>query len=63
MNTITSIASTDTILAIDLGKHKSVACVHVQDTGEIRFTTLEVKELPVGISPPAVSTRSDLAMA
>src|SRR5215510_1670516 len=38
MNTKT--ASTSTILAIDLGKYKSVACVHDPDTGEIRFTTV-----------------------
>jgi transposase len=41
MNTISSTASTSTILAIDLGKYKSVACVHDQATGEIRFTTFE----------------------
>jgi hypothetical protein len=28
-------------LAIDLGKYKSVACVHEQKTGEFRFTTFE----------------------
>ena len=33
MNTITKAASTITILAIDLGKYKCVACVHDQDTG------------------------------
>ena len=27
----------NTILAIDLGKYKSVACVHDEATGEIRF--------------------------
>jgi transposase len=42
MNTITTTASTiATILAIDLGKYKSVACVHDQATGEFRFTTFE----------------------
>lgn len=46
MNTIAKIASpttasTSTILAIDLGKYKSVACIHDQATGEIRFTTLD----------------------
>ena len=41
MNTITNIASTNTILAIDLGKCKSVACIHDQAAGEIRFTTFE----------------------
>ena len=34
MNTIPTTASTNTILAIDLGKYKSVACVHDQATGE-----------------------------
>lgn len=29
------------ILAIDLGKYKSVACILQQDTGEFRFTTFE----------------------
>jgi transposase len=41
MSTITSTASTSAILAIDLGKYKSVACVHDQDTGEYRFSTLD----------------------
>jgi transposase len=41
MNTIHSTGSTNIILAIDLGKYKSVACVHDQATGEIRFTTFE----------------------
>jgi transposase len=41
MNTIHSTASTNIILAIDLGKYKSVACVHEEATGEIRFTTFE----------------------
>src|SRR5688572_26406747 len=41
MNTLTNIASTSTILAIDLGKYKSVACVHDQATGEISITTFE----------------------
>ena len=41
MNTLTNAASTTTILAIDLGKYKSVACVHDQATGEIGFTTFE----------------------
>jgi transposase len=31
----------DAILAIDLGKYKSVACCHQPATGEERFTTLE----------------------
>jgi transposase len=41
MNTIITTASTNSILAIDLGKYKSVACVHGQATGEHRFTTFE----------------------
>jgi transposase len=41
MNTITTTASTNVILAIDLGKYKSVACVHDQATGEFSFTTFE----------------------
>ena len=50
MNTITTAsltngsaptASTSTILAIDLGKYKSVACLHDPDSGEFRFTTFE----------------------
>jgi DNA mismatch repair ATPase MutS len=42
MNTITTTASNNTtILAIDLGKYKSVACVLDNDTGEFRFTTFE----------------------
>jgi transposase len=41
MNTISNTASTTTILAIDLGKYKSVAVVHDQATGEIGFTTFE----------------------
>jgi hypothetical protein len=34
-------ASTGIILAVDLGKYKSVACVHDQDSSEIRFTSFE----------------------
>jgi transposase len=41
MNTITPAASTNVILAIDLGKYKSVVCVHDGDSGEYRFTTLD----------------------
>jgi transposase len=42
MNTITTTASTiASILAIDLGKYKSVACVHDPDSGEFRFTTFD----------------------
>jgi transposase len=41
MNAIPRAASTKPILAIDLGKYKSVACVQDQATGEIRFTTFD----------------------
>jgi hypothetical protein len=41
MNTISTTASTSTILAIDLGKYKCVACVLDEATGEVRFTTFE----------------------
>ena len=41
MNTITKTASKSTILAIDLGKYKSVACVHDESTGEFRFMSFE----------------------
>ncbi len=40
MSTITKTASTNTILAIDLGKYKSVVCIHERD-GEVRFLTLD----------------------
>jgi len=36
MNTISTTASTSTILAIDLGKYKCVACVLDEATGEVR---------------------------
>jgi transposase len=59
MNTITTTASTNaSILAIDLGKYKSVACVHDQDTGEFRFTTFETTRAElrklIGKEQPAV---------
>src|SRR5256714_6899320 len=41
MNAFPKPASTNPILAIDLGKYKSVAGIHDQATGEIRFTTFE----------------------
>jgi transposase len=41
MNTITKSASTNVIVAVDLGKYKSVACVLDPATGEFRFTTFE----------------------
>ena len=39
--TICTAAERTTILAIDLGKYKSVACAHDHTTGEICFTTFE----------------------
>src|SRR6516225_11557622 len=39
MTTTTTAAGT--LLAIDLGKYKSVACVHDEATGAFRFTTFE----------------------
>ena len=47
MNTIGTTASTSCILAIDLGKYKSVACVHDPDSGEIRFTTFDTSRAEV----------------
>ena len=41
MNTIKNIASTQTILAVDLGKYKSVVCILDQGSGEYRFTTFD----------------------
>jgi transposase len=41
MNTTPKTASTTTILAIDLGKYKSVVCVHDEASGEFRFTSFE----------------------
>src|SRR5277367_6501551 len=42
MNTITTTASANaSILAIDLGKYKSVVCIHDQETSEFRFTTFD----------------------
>jgi hypothetical protein len=49
MNTITTTASNNTtILAIDLGKYKSVACVLDNDTGDFRFTTFETTRVGAG---------------
>jgi transposase len=46
MNTNTSTASANTsILAIDLGKYKSVACVYDQGGGEMRFTTIDTSRV------------------
>ena len=41
MNTALKTASTSTILAIDLGKYKSVGCVHDEAGGEFRFATFD----------------------
>jgi transposase len=59
MNTITNTASTTTsILAIDLGKYKSVVCIHDQATGEYGFTSFETTRAElcklVGKEQPAV---------
>jgi transposase len=58
MNTITTTASTNIILAIDLGKYKSVACVHDPATGEFGFTTFETTRTElrklIGKEQPAV---------
>jgi hypothetical protein len=37
-----------TILAIDLGKYKSVACLHDPDSGEFRFTTFDSSRAELG---------------
>ena len=46
------------ILAIDLGKYKSVACVLDENTGEYRFTTFDTSRAEmqklVGKEQPAV---------
>src|SRR5262245_33012239 len=39
--TTTTATAVDTILAIDLGKYKSVACVHDAAAGAFRFTSFE----------------------
>ena len=45
-NTITTTASANTsVLAIDLGKYKSVSCVYDQAGGEIRFTTFDTSRV------------------
>jgi transposase len=45
MNTTLQTASTSTILAIDLGKYKSVVCVHDEASGEFRFTSFETTRI------------------
>src|SRR2546423_6124811 len=58
MNAFPKPASTNPILAIDLGKYKSVAGIHDQATGEIRFTTFETSRAElrrlIGKEQPAV---------
>src|SRR5262245_11203992 len=41
MTTTAKTTAADTILAIDLGKYKSVACVHDQALGTFRFTSFD----------------------
>src|SRR5215470_466644 len=41
MTTTAKTTAADTILAIDLGKYKSVACVHAEASGTFRFTSFE----------------------
>jgi transposase len=41
MTTTAKTTAADTILAIDLGKYKSVACVHDEASGAFRFTSFE----------------------
>jgi len=41
MTTTAKTTAADTILAIDLGKYKSVACVHDEASGTCRFTSFE----------------------
>jgi transposase len=41
MTATTSVTTAGPILAVDLGKYKSVACAHENDRGEIAFTTFE----------------------
>ena len=48
MNTLTKTASTTTILAIDLGKYKSVVCRYDQGSGEYCFTTFDTSQAELG---------------
>src|SRR5262249_21993515 len=41
MTTTAKTTAADTIVALDLGKYKSVACVHVEAQGTFRFTSFE----------------------
>src|SRR6185295_10666327 len=48
MNTTPKTASTNSILAIDLGKYKSVGCAHDEATGEFRFTSFATTRAELG---------------
>jgi len=63
MNTIKSAASTNTILAIDLGKYMSVVCVHDEASGEFRLKSFETTraELHRGDSRTACRCRPTAA--
>jgi hypothetical protein len=58
MNTPLTAASTKLILAVDLGKYKSVACLHDPATGEVNFSTLDTTQAELrkllGKEAPAV---------
>jgi transposase len=59
MTTTAKTTAADTILAIDLGKYKSVACAHDQTSGAFRFTSFEttrakMSRLLVGEQPTVV---------
>ena len=59
MNTITTTASTNaSILAIDLGKYKSVACIHEPATGEFRFMTFDTSRVAWYILNPRPAVRN-----
>ena len=59
MNTTTKTASTATILAVDLGKYNSVACVRDRGSGEFRFTSVQTTRAElcrvIGKEQPAVA--------
>jgi hypothetical protein len=59
MTTATTIATTDAILALDLGKYKSVACIYDPADGAVLFQTLptsrrELRRLLDGRRPAVV---------
>src|SRR4051812_39634368 len=56
---VTTSAATTTILAIDLGKFKSVACVYDHASGTHRYQTIttsprSVHDLLIEVAPPRV---------